>query len=121
MPMADDAATFGDLLRRARHAAGLSQEELAEQAGLSVRGISDLERGVNRTPREATLEMLATALGLSADERREWERARRRVASLSTPSAAIVAATNRATAALPARLTTFVGRGQEIADLQTLL
>ena len=36
---------FGDLLRRYRTAAGLTQEELAERAGLSTRGISDLERG----------------------------------------------------------------------------
>ncbi len=41
-----DAATFGELLRRSRVATGLTQEELAERAGLSARGISDLERGV---------------------------------------------------------------------------
>ena len=46
---------FAELLRRARRAAGLSQEELAERAGLSARGISDLERGVNRAPRRDTL------------------------------------------------------------------
>lgn len=32
------------LLQQYRQAAGLSQEELAERAGLSARGISDLER-----------------------------------------------------------------------------
>jgi transcriptional regulator with XRE-family HTH domain len=37
---------FGELLRRYRTAARLTQEELAEQAGLSVRGIQDLERGL---------------------------------------------------------------------------
>ncbi|MBV9279902.1 MAG: helix-turn-helix transcriptional regulator, partial [Chloroflexi bacterium] len=41
-------AAFGDLLRRLRAAAGLSQEDLAERAGLGVRTISDLERGVAR-------------------------------------------------------------------------
>lgn len=40
-------ATFGNLLRRARRSAGLTQEALAERAGLSARAISDLERGVN--------------------------------------------------------------------------
>jgi transcriptional regulator with XRE-family HTH domain len=34
------------LLLQHRLAAGLSQEELAKRAGLSRRGISDLERGV---------------------------------------------------------------------------
>jgi DNA-binding XRE family transcriptional regulator len=37
--------TFATLLQRYRLAAGLSQDELAERAGLSARGISDLERG----------------------------------------------------------------------------
>ncbi len=41
----DGPLPFGDLLRRLRLAAGLSQEALAERAGLSARGISDLERG----------------------------------------------------------------------------
>src|SRR6516162_8187166 len=37
--------TFGDVLRRLRKAAGLTQGELAERAGLSPRGLNDLERG----------------------------------------------------------------------------
>lgn len=37
---------FATLLRRHRLAVGLTQEELAEQAHFSARGISDLERGV---------------------------------------------------------------------------
>jgi transcriptional regulator with XRE-family HTH domain len=55
-------STFGDLLRRLRTEAGLTQEELAERAGLSTRGISDLERGVNRWPFRATVEALIGAL-----------------------------------------------------------
>src|SRR5260370_6603575 len=58
--------SFGDLLRRYRLAAGLTQEELAEQAGLSVRGLSDLERGARRAPRRETVQMLAQPLHLSA-------------------------------------------------------
>jgi len=38
---------FGDVLRQHRVAAGLTQEDLAERAGLSLRGVSDLERGVS--------------------------------------------------------------------------
>jgi transcriptional regulator with XRE-family HTH domain len=48
---------FGALLHRL--AAGLSQAELAERAGLSARGISDLERGVRQAPYPATLRRLA--------------------------------------------------------------
>jgi non-specific serine/threonine protein kinase len=57
------------LLQRCRLAAGLSQEELAERAGLSRRGISDLERGVRRAPHPATLRRLADALDLDQVER----------------------------------------------------
>ena len=39
------APAFGELLRQHRLAAGLTQEELAERARISVRAISDLERG----------------------------------------------------------------------------
>jgi predicted ATPase/transcriptional regulator with XRE-family HTH domain len=60
--------SFGDLLRRFRLAAGLTQEELAARAGLSRRGITDLERGARTTPRRETLDLLATALGLAGDD-----------------------------------------------------
>jgi predicted ATPase/DNA-binding XRE family transcriptional regulator len=64
-----DPLRFGDLLRRHRTAAALSQEALAERAGLSVRGLSDLERGVHRAPRLETVRLLAEALALSEDDR----------------------------------------------------
>jgi transcriptional regulator with XRE-family HTH domain/tetratricopeptide (TPR) repeat protein len=60
---------FGELLKHYRTATGLTQEALAERARLSVRGISDLERGVNRRPRRETVDLLAAVLGLSAQER----------------------------------------------------
>ena len=62
------AACFeiGALLRRLRTEARLTQEELAEAAGLSPRDqVSDLERGVNRTARKDTAELLASALGVA--------------------------------------------------------
>jgi WD40 repeat protein/transcriptional regulator with XRE-family HTH domain len=58
------ALSFGGLLRRLRTEARLTQEELAEAAQLSPRSVSDLERGINRTARKDTAEMLAEALGL---------------------------------------------------------
>ena len=71
-------SSFGDMLRRYRLAAGLTQEALAERAGLSARAITDLERGVNRSPRKDTFARLATALDLSAADHAAWEAARRR-------------------------------------------
>ena len=66
---AQPVSFFGEMLRRYRAAASLSQEELAERAGLSVRAISDLERGVKRSPRKDTVELLANALALSPQKR----------------------------------------------------
>jgi predicted ATPase/class 3 adenylate cyclase len=63
------SASFGELLKRYRLAAGFSQEELAAQAGLSPRGVSDLERGVRVNPRPATVRLLADALQLNELDR----------------------------------------------------
>ena len=64
-----EAESFGQVLRRYRVAAGLSQEALAERAGLSLRGVSDLERGLSRAPRLHTLGRLMDALGLEGSAR----------------------------------------------------
>ena len=60
----EPALTFAGLLRQLRTEARLTQEELAEAAGLSPRSVSDLERGINRTARKETAVLLADALGL---------------------------------------------------------
>ena len=60
---------FAALLQPHRAAVGVSQEELAERAGLSRRGMSDLERGQRRAPHPATMRQLAEALGLGIGER----------------------------------------------------
>jgi transcriptional regulator with XRE-family HTH domain len=49
-------------LRRLRHEAGWSQEELARRAGLSVRTVSDLERGIHPVARRSTVAALARVL-----------------------------------------------------------
>ncbi len=55
---------FGELLRRHREAAGLTQEELAEMAGLTAKGIGALERGERQRPYAHTVRRLAEALRL---------------------------------------------------------
>src|SRR5215213_6859224 len=69
---------FGDLLRRHRIAANLTQEALAERAGLSTRGISDLERGARELPRKDTLRLLMRAFDLSQSDRADFVAAARR-------------------------------------------
>lgn len=61
--------SFGVLLRALREAAGLSQEELAERAGLSSHAVSALERGTRTRPYPHTVRALAEALGASDDDR----------------------------------------------------
>jgi len=69
---------YAELLRQLRAAGGLTQEELATAAGVSPRTVSDLERGINLTPRKATAELLADALRLTGHEREQFMTAARR-------------------------------------------
>ncbi len=68
--------TFGDLLRRLRSEAALTQEQLSEQAGLSTRAISDLERGINRYPYRSTVQSLTQALDCPRTMPRSWRNVR---------------------------------------------
>jgi predicted ATPase/Tfp pilus assembly protein PilF/DNA-binding XRE family transcriptional regulator len=107
---ADQPQRFGDLLKRYRGRAGLSQEALAERARLSARTVSDLERGLGHTPRPTTVQLLAQALRLATEERTALEAAGRawRGDAAGAP-------------ALPRPLTPLVGREREVARLRDLL
>ncbi|MDX3662392.1 helix-turn-helix domain-containing protein [Streptomyces sp. ID05-26A] len=63
--------TFGARLVQHRKNAGLSQEELSERSGVSVRAISDMERGRARSPQRRTTEALVDALDLDEPDRTE--------------------------------------------------
>jgi predicted ATPase/transcriptional regulator with XRE-family HTH domain len=78
MSRAEDAeASFGQLLRRHRRAVGLTQEALAERAGLSRRGIQHLEANESG-PYPDTVRRLLEVLRLPSDERAAFEVAARR-------------------------------------------
>lgn len=108
-----EPGSFATLLYRHRASAGLSQEELAERAGLSKRGISDLERGERRTPHLATVRRLAEALSLDAAERATF--------MASARSAASEAKIVPRLPSLPIPPTSFVGRARELAEVMRLL
>jgi transcriptional regulator with XRE-family HTH domain len=76
-PSETDPTPFGEVLRHFRLTAGLTQEELAEQAGVSRLTISSLERGVRRVPHKDTLRRLADSLQLPARDRVRLEAAGR--------------------------------------------
>ena len=114
---------FGDLTRRYRTAAGLTQEELAERAGVSARSIGDIERGVSRAPHKDTVGLLADALGLLGETRAAFEASARRPAArapLLAPGDALPAAGAAALVSHPAGppAPPLVGRARELALLE---
>ena len=112
---------FAELLRQLRAEAGLTQEELAEVAGLSPRSVSDLERGIHRTAHKDTAGQLAMALGLAEPARGRFVAAARG----RGPAADVLAAGGAgpgafaaaATRALPRDIAAFTGRQAELARL----
>jgi transcriptional regulator with XRE-family HTH domain len=113
---APSALTFGKLLKRYRTTAGLTQEELAERAGLSVEGISALERGVNRSPRRDTVDLLADALALSAADRGTFAAAARTASRpVATPLPTAIRPAPLAPGGAPPSL---VGREQDLARIE---
>ncbi len=106
-------ARFGVLLKHYRRAANLTQEALAERAGISVRSISDLERGFSRAPHPDTIAFLAQALGLSGPERAAFLAA----AHPQPPSAAV----SLTRPPLPVVLYPLIAREREEAALVHLL
>ncbi|MFJ5263451.1 helix-turn-helix domain-containing protein [Streptomyces sp. NPDC088387] len=60
--------TLAQALVHAREAACLTQEDLAERSGVSVRAIRNLETGQTSRPRKQSLLLLAKALGLTPGE-----------------------------------------------------
>ena len=100
--IADGRGGFGEQLRRRRAAAGLTQEQLAARSGLSVRAISDLERGRTGRARRSTQQQIAAALGQPVADRD-------------------AGASGARLAQLPADLADFTGRREQVEQLTGLL
>ncbi|MBO0773575.1 MAG: helix-turn-helix transcriptional regulator, partial [Actinobacteria bacterium] len=64
---------LGETLRRLRQAAGMTQEELAERAGISARAVSDTERGLRSAVHADTARRVAAALRLDGGAREQFE------------------------------------------------
>src|SRR5215216_65876 len=100
------SSRFGALLRQLRLAAGLTQEGLAERAGVSARAVSGLERDPTRAPRLDTVALLADALGLDSAGRARFLAAARPESVAPAAPADVPAAPP----ALPRPLTPLIGR-----------
>ena len=96
---------LGRLVRRHRDLAGLTQEALAERAGISARAVSDIERGLRSTVYVDTATRLADALALDGASRQQFEAtARGRHATAGRLDAG----------RLPVPLTRLIGREREL-------
>src|SRR4029453_2201406 len=102
--------SFGAYLKMLRVKTGLTQEELATNAGLSVHAVSALERGERRRPHMETVRALAGALGLKEAARDALVKAAR----TQTDESAVDELSG---VPLPVPLTALVGPH---ADVQTL-
>ena len=116
----ETAGEFGELLRRHRVAAGLSQEELAERAALTAKAISALETGERRRPYPQTVRALADALDLRDVDRSLLiaavpKRARSPRAEVSTTGSGMIHLL------LPAEPTPLVGRANELRIIREQL
>jgi predicted ATPase/DNA-binding XRE family transcriptional regulator len=105
-------ATFANLLRQYRLDAGLSQEQLAERANLSLRGISDLERAVRKAPYRPTVAAIARALNLQPAEAKALEECvdrSRQVRATTAPRG------------MPRPVSSLIGREEALAEVCELL
>jgi tetratricopeptide (TPR) repeat protein/transcriptional regulator with XRE-family HTH domain len=128
--MTAGSAAFGTQLSTCRRLARLSQQELAERSGLSVRTISNLERGRSRRPYPDTVSRLAGALELSAEVRAEFAAAAGRRLAGGRADPAIAGLSGRLRPAvrerivprqLPGPVRQFTGRRDELAALTGVL
>ena len=115
----DRRSPFALVLRRLRLAAGLSQEQLAERARVSLDAVGALERGTRRAPYRETVEMLAHAVNASDAERAELHLAARRPRKLPGAVSPAEPADNGPDT-LPPDLTRLRGRDSTLAELEAL-
>jgi transcriptional regulator with XRE-family HTH domain len=99
----------GEMVRSRRLAVGLTQEQLAEMSGLSVRAISDIERGVTSRPRSSSAALLDSVLGLAEPEHRTGPADRGDEAEPVVPRQ------------LPQTIRGFTGRENELGLLNNML
>ncbi|SMD20676.1 helix-turn-helix domain-containing protein [Lentzea albidocapillata] len=114
---------FGELLRTHRIGAGLTQQQLADFAMVSVRAIRDLECGRTRSPRAETVRLLSDGLRLDEESRADLQQAGGRAgrSAVAPPApagpAGLIVGREVEAAALAASLTEGPGGGQRLVTV----
>ena len=98
--------TLGVALKKLRAAAGMTQEELADRAGISARTVSDVERGLRMSVHGDTARRLAAALALDEQERVRFDAVARGAVESTQPPVD-----------LPVPPTRLLGRSRELASV----
>jgi len=101
---------LGSLLKQHRESAQLTQEELAHLAGVSVRTISDLERGVRTMAYADTASRLCDGLALDPTARAEFKQTARGRRARATSAPPELGGPGR----VPHPLTALLGREREL-------
>jgi predicted ATPase/DNA-binding XRE family transcriptional regulator len=104
---------LGRLLRHHREQARLTQEELADRAGVSARTISDIERGVRTRAYTDTAVRLSVALSLTDTDRAAFLNAARGPKALPGGEHRV--------SRIPRPITSLIGREREVGKLLTAL
>jgi len=112
--------SFAHQLRGWRERAGLTQEDLAERAGLTSNAISALERGERTHPYPNTVRALGHALGLSDAEVAALSASVPRRRATQQPSD-MVGMVSNGPAALPAVDSRLIGRARELDALSRIV
>jgi transcriptional regulator with XRE-family HTH domain/tetratricopeptide (TPR) repeat protein len=123
---------FGEALKAYRRQSGMTQEDLAAQAGVSVRSISNLECGRIGAPRPHTVQLLAEALGLAGADLDEFCRAaidndtpveafRMAATDPPPPETRLGSVARPVPAQLPPDIPGFAGRHEQLAELDAAL
>jgi tetratricopeptide (TPR) repeat protein/transcriptional regulator with XRE-family HTH domain len=116
------AGEFGRLLAGFRFSRALSQDELADRSGMSVRAIRGLERGQVGRPRHSSVALLADALALDDGEREAFRNAANGLAGRGEDGAGTRPACVRgAPCQLPADVADFTGREEVLERLHRLV
>jgi tetratricopeptide (TPR) repeat protein/transcriptional regulator with XRE-family HTH domain len=103
---------FGEVLRQLRVDANLTQEGLAQRAGIAARTISDLERGKATVPHPGTALRLARALELTGQAGARFTAAARRRVTAGKPGD-----DRGGMRMLPRDIASFTGRDAELEDV----